>query len=119
MDPRDLRALEQARASARIAIDHLESGGPDWRNDQKTIDAVAKRVEEVSERLKRVSPVQQAVMPAVNWRAAKGIRDILAHEYAVLDLDILEETVRHDLPNLIAAIDAEIGPQQSASHGDR
>src|SRR3972149_6887207 len=91
MDPRDLRALEQARESARIAIDHLESGGPDWRNDQKTIDAVAKRVEEVSERLKRVSPVQQAAMPAVNWRAAAGASvPVLRHEPPVI-VDPLDE----------------------------
>jgi uncharacterized protein with HEPN domain len=111
MDPRDQRALEQARDSARIAIGHLESGGPDWRADQKTIDAVAKRVEDSSEKLRRVSPAQQAAMPGVPWKAAKGIREILAHDYGTLDLDILEQTVRRDLPELIAAIDAEIGQE--------
>jgi uncharacterized protein with HEPN domain len=83
---------------------------PDWRSDQKTIDAIAKRVEESSEHLKRVSPAQQAAMPDIPWKVAKGIREVLAHDYLRLDLDVLEITVDDDLPALITAIDGALGP---------
>jgi uncharacterized protein with HEPN domain len=108
MDPRDRRHLEFARTSARVALEYRRSV-LDWRGDQKTIDAIAKRVEESSEHLRRVSPAQQAAMPDIPWKAAKGIRDILAHDYLRLDLDVLESTLDDDLPDLIAAIDLAIG----------
>jgi uncharacterized protein with HEPN domain len=109
MDPRDRWHLDLARTSARMALEYRRSV-LDWRSDQKTIDAIAKRVEESSEHLRRVSPGQQAAMPEIPWKAAKGIRDILAHDYLRLDLDVLEATLDDDVPALIAAIDLAIGP---------
>ena len=109
MDPRDRRHLDLARTSARMALDYRQSV-LDWRNDQKTIDAIAKRVEEASEHLRRVSPAQQSAMPEIPWKVAKGIRDVLAHDYLRLDLDVLEATLDDDVPALVAAIDHAIGP---------
>jgi uncharacterized protein with HEPN domain len=108
MDPRDRSALERAVASARIALDHARSGGSAWPEDQKTVDAVAKRVGEVAEQLKRVSLGQQAAMPSVPWREAKGIRERLAHDSFQVDSAILERVVERDLPALIIAIETEL-----------
>jgi uncharacterized protein with HEPN domain len=80
-----------------------------WRDDLKTVDAAAKRVEEVSENLKRVSPEQQAAMPAIPWKAAKGMGEVLAHDYGMLDLDLLAEIVDVELPRLIREIEAGLG----------
>lgn len=49
-------------------------------------------------------------MPDIPWKVAKGIRDVLAHDYLWLDIDVLETTVDDDLPALIAAIDQAIDP---------
>jgi len=65
MDERDRRTMERAVESARIAIEHVSSGGPEWRSDLKTVDAAAKRVEEVSEQLKRVSLQLQAALAGI------------------------------------------------------
>jgi uncharacterized protein with HEPN domain len=102
MNERDRRVLEAAREAARIAIEHVRTGGPQWRGDRKTVDAAAKEVEEVSELLTRVSPEQQAAMPGLPWREARGMRTRLAHDYANVDLDVLEGVVSDDLPSLIA-----------------
>jgi uncharacterized protein with HEPN domain len=104
MDDRDRRTMERAVESARIAIEHVSSGGPNWRSDQKTVDAAAKRVEEVSEQLKRVSPQLQAALPGISWREAKAMRDVLAHDYGQVDVEILADVVESDLPALIIAI---------------
>ncbi len=108
MNDRDRDRLERAATSARIAIDHVRTGGPDWRDDIKTVDAAAKRVEEVTENLKRVTPERQAAMPGIPWKHAKGMREMMAHDYDHLDLDILEEVIRSDLPRLISEIEAAL-----------
>ncbi len=108
MNERDRRALEAARASARIALEHVQAGGPDWGANQMVVDAAAKRVEEVGEHLKRVTPEQQAAMPGIAWKQAKGMRERIAHDYARVDIDVLEGVINTDLPTLIRQIDAAI-----------
>jgi uncharacterized protein with HEPN domain len=108
MNDRDRAALEAARASARVAREHVRAGGPRWRDNQMVVDAAAKRVEEVGEILKRVSPARQAAMPGIRWRQAKGMRERIAHDYGRIDLDILEGVVETDLPSLIDQIDAAL-----------
>jgi uncharacterized protein with HEPN domain len=105
MDDRDRARLETAAANARIAISHLRSGGPRWREDLKTVDAVSKRIEEVGEVLSKVSRGARAETPTIAWAAAVGMRTRLAHDYINVDLDLVEVTVESDLPELIAAIE--------------
>lgn len=108
MDERDRQTMERAVRSARIAIEHMSSGGSEWRSDLKTVDATAKRVEEVSEQLKRVSLPLQAALPDIRWREAKAMRDVLAHDYGRIDVEILADVVETDLPALIIAIEAAL-----------
>lgn len=108
MDDRDRQTMERAVDSARIAIEHVSSGGSEWRSDQKTIDAAAKRVEEVAEQLKRVSLQLQAALPGIRWREAKAMRDVLAHDYGRIDVEILADVVETDLPALIIALEAAL-----------
>jgi uncharacterized protein with HEPN domain len=110
MNERDRRLLEAASDAARIAIEHVRTGGPRWRSDRKTVDAAAKEVEEVGELLTRVSPERQAAMPDIPWREVRGMRTRLAHDYANVDLDVLEGVVSDDLPNLIAELDEALSP---------
>jgi uncharacterized protein with HEPN domain len=105
MDDRDRALLESAAASARIAISHMRSGGPRWREDLKTVDAVSKRIEEVGETLSKVSRGVRAATPTIAWRLAVGMRTHLVHDYINVDLDLVQVTVESDLPELIAAIE--------------
>ena len=41
--------------------------------------------------------------PAVPWKAVKGIRDRIAHGYFEIDPDIIFETVKMELPELLKA----------------
>lgn len=105
MDDRERTALRGAARSARIALAYA-AATPDWENDQKTIDAIAKRIEEVAENLRRVKPGRRgAVSSDIRWDEAIGIRDVIAHEYEDVDIDILVDVVRSGLPVLISEIE--------------
>lgn len=95
--------------SARLAMEHVASGGPDWQQDQKTIDAASKRVEEVSEQAKKVSRERQAVIDGIPWQQVTSMRDRLAHDYGRLDVDLLADVTKNDLPALIRAIETALG----------
>jgi uncharacterized protein with HEPN domain len=108
MDERDRDRLMAMRDDARLAMQHVASGGPNWRHDQKTVDAAAKRIEDIGEQAKRVTPEQQASMPSVPWRALKGMRDRLTHDYLGMDIDVLADVIANDLQPLIDEIDAAL-----------
>lgn len=111
MDARERRALEGAVTSARIAIGYALST-LDWRDDQKTMDAIAKRIEEVAEKLRRVKPERRArISLEIPWSEAIGIREVIAHEYDILDRDIVEDVIDNRLPDLIRQIEIALSAE--------
>jgi uncharacterized protein with HEPN domain len=104
MTPRDRAILEAIAESARLAQGYVRQQGADWLNDSRTVDAVAKRVEQIGELAKHLSPTALAATPDVPWREVKATRTFLAHDYENVDLDILGEVVAGHLPVLHAAV---------------
>lgn len=39
------------------------------------------------------------------WRAMAGFRNVLAHDYLEIDLEVIWSVVEQDLPKLAAAVD--------------
>jgi uncharacterized protein with HEPN domain len=71
-----------------------------WQNDDKTIDAVIRNIEIIGEASSHLPIEIQEQYEDVPWGMMKGIRNILAHEYFGVDLEILWKTIKEDLPNL-------------------
>ncbi len=109
MDKRDRDLLTAIAESAGVALGYVRSQGPGWPRDQKTVDAVAKRAEEIGELAKRVSPEMLSAIPGVDWRGARAFREILAHGYGSLDLDVLADIVESKLPALLTAVEDALG----------
>lgn len=71
-----------------------------WQNDEKTVDAVIRNLEVIGEASSHLPIEIQEQYPDVPWSMMKGIRNILAHEYFGVDLEIVWKTVQDDLPIL-------------------
>lgn len=71
-----------------------------WLNDEKTIDAVIRNIEIIGEAASHLPPEIQNEFKEIPWRMMKGIRNVLAHEYFGVDLDIIWKTIKDDLPKL-------------------
>jgi uncharacterized protein with HEPN domain len=97
--------LEAVAGCARLALSYARDQGSDWVRDQKTVDAIAKRVEEIGELAKRVEPEVLAAISGVDWKGAKAFREILSHDYGRLDLDVLADVVEAKLPGLLAGVE--------------
>ncbi len=104
MTARDRAILEAIAESARLVDDYVRQQGADWLDDLRTVDAVAKRVEQIGELARHLSPEVLATMPDVPRREVKATRTFLAHDYENVDLDILREVVANQLPTLHAAV---------------
>ena len=63
-------------------------------------DAVIRNFEVVGEAVKRISDGLRAAYPDVLWREMAGLRDVLIHDYAGVDVDEVWNIVANDLPTL-------------------
>jgi uncharacterized protein with HEPN domain len=62
-------------------------------------------LELVGEAARRVSEAFQSAHPEIDWRSIVGQRNVLAHEYGVIDQERLYRTGTESVPRLIAVLE--------------
>lgn len=67
-------------------------------------DAVVRNLEVIGEAVKSLSDATREAMPTVEWRKIAGMRDILAHEYFGVELEIVWEAAIAKVPEAAAAV---------------
>ncbi len=78
----------------------------DFGSDVKTQHACVRNLEIIGEAVKRIPDDVRSNAPHVPWRNIAGLRDILAHEYFGVDLEILWDVIETRLDELASAIRA-------------
>jgi uncharacterized protein with HEPN domain len=68
-------------------------------------DAVIRQLEIVGEAAKRLSPTHRDAHPSIPWKDVIGMRAKLAHDYMTVDLQVVWDTARRDLPTLRQKLD--------------
>jgi len=66
----------------------------------QTQDAVLRRLEIIGEAVRNLSEDFKKLHAAVPWQKIAGMRNILIHEYFDVDLNLVWNTVKKDLPEL-------------------
>jgi len=72
----------------------------EFRADQKTVDAVVRNLEVIGEATRHLSMNQDNLPAEIPWTDIAGMRNILVHEYFGVDLSIIWQTIKDDLPAL-------------------
>ena len=92
------------------AIDRIlsyTSGGREaFFADPRTQDAVARNIEIIGEATRGVSEATKAAHPELPWRDMSDMRNKVIHDYFRIDLDVVWDVVRNDLPPLRAQVEA-------------
>ena len=111
--PRDDPAfLLDMLLAAREALSFTEDMSfDDFVRDRRTHLSVLKSVEIVGEAAAQVSEGARRANPDIPWREIVGMRNRLVHAYFDIDLPLVWDTVRHDLPDLIARLEPLVTPE--------
>ena len=64
-----------------------------------TIDGVARNLEIIGEATKNIPARLKEKYPDIEWKKIAGLRDILAHEYFGIDLEVLWDIIKNKLPD--------------------
>lgn len=105
-DDRQSGLLRDMLDSALLIRTYLASVDRDaFLRDSEKQDAVLRRFEIIGEAAGRLSPEAQGLFPGIPFRAMRGMRNIIAHDYGEVDLDLVWRTAEADLPKLIETLE--------------
>ena len=112
------------KKDARIFLEHIEesidfvleySKGLSFsrfEKDSKIQDAILRRIEIIGEAVKKLPVEITLKYPEVRWSQIAGMRDKLIHQYFGIDLEIVWNVVREDIPELKRKIKKIIGEEK-------
>ena len=111
--------LDHIRQAATDACGYMEGmSRDDFLADRRTQQAVVLNLIVIGEAATRLLRDHAGFLDrhsAIPWRGMKGMRNRIAHGYFDIDLDIVWETVRNALPDLLERLPAV---RQGAEQGD-
>ena len=73
----------------------------DFETNEILVDSVIFRLIQVSENSDRLSEDFKAYHKTIPWRALKGMRNKIVHEYGNVDMSVIYDTVKNDIPELL------------------
>lgn len=74
------------------------------KKDELVIDGVVRNLEIIGEAAKNIPAQIKEKYPDVEWKKIAGLRDILAHEYFGIDIEVVWDIVANKLPILTGQI---------------
>lgn len=99
---KDSQHLDDACEHLRILQQHLTRGS---LGDALIRDAVSHRLEVAIDAASKVNPDLLHAEAPEDWPKIIGMRNMIAHQYADLDQEILQNTIDNRLEGLIQLID--------------
>ena len=82
-------------------------------DDTQCQDAVMRNLAVIGEAVKKVPTSIRSQHPEVPWKEIAGMRDVLIHDYVSVDIALVWDTVRRDLPILRAAVASLLDRKES------
>jgi uncharacterized protein with HEPN domain len=109
---RDDTYLVDILESAKIAMDYvLGKSWDDFYNDIQCQDAVVRRIEIIGEAARRVSQQTREKYPQIPWREMTSMRNLVIHEYDVVDINQVWDTVQNKIPPLVQELAKIVPPE--------
>jgi uncharacterized protein with HEPN domain len=84
-----------------------------YDGDENLRLALTHLVQVIGEAARRVSTEGRASHPEIPWFEITGMRSKIVHDYMDVDEDVVWEVVTQDLPQLIAALEKIVPPEDA------
>lgn len=114
MQPHDDIRLRHMLDSAEEATEFAAGKSrKDFDDNRKLLLAIIKSIEIIGEAASQISEARKAENDNIPWKDIIGMRNRLSHGYFDVNLDIVWQTVKTDLPDLIKALKEIIPPEET------
>lgn len=98
--------LNKIKNDLSFIIEHTKNIGlKELDENEMLIDSIMFRLIQVSENSDKLSETFKASHENIPWRAMKGMRNKIVHEYGNVDMTIVFDTVKRDIPELFIELE--------------
>ena len=106
MEANQLGRLQDILNAARlVALYVKDATEPGFASDTEKQDAVIRRIEIIGEAAAHLSEETRLAIPELPFRKMRGMRNIVAHDYANVDLGVVWEVATIHVPAVCAALE--------------
>lgn len=97
----DIYYLKRIVKDLTFIIEHTEGlSKKQLEENEVLVDSVMFRLIQVAENSDKLTDDFKSQHKEIPWRAMKGLRNRIVHEYGNVDLSVVYDTVRNDIPFL-------------------
>lgn len=94
--------VQRIRKDLEFIAVHMRNVDIEKLNENEVLlDSMLFRMIQVSENAKKLSDEYKKINCDVPWRALSGFRNRIVHDYGNVDLNIVYETLKNDIPNIL------------------
>jgi len=113
VEAKALTNLHETLRAIRFSLDKgkrfIAMGRRRFDDDWMVQDAAITTVTQIAEAAKRLPKSFRVERPEVPWRNVIGMRDIVIHEYAIVDLPLVWEALERGFPQIERSVFPEEG----------
>ncbi|MEK7676604.1 MAG: HepT-like ribonuclease domain-containing protein [Verrucomicrobiota bacterium] len=78
----------------------------DFKANEEKYEAVSRKFQIIGEAARRLSPQARNAFAEIPWKLITAMRNIIVHDYDDVDLDVVFDTARENIPPLILRLEA-------------
>lgn len=98
--------LKKILIDLNFILEHCENLSlEDLETNEVLIDSVMFRLIQISENADKLNENFKTYHTQVPWRAMKGMRNRIVHEYGNVDMSVIYDTIKNDIPELIERLE--------------
>ena len=98
--------LDKIRQNLQFIVKHMRDVDiHELSENEVLLDSMLFRMIQVSENAKKLSDEYKEKTPSIPWGAMYGLRNRIVHDYGAVDLNIVFDTLKIDIPELLGLLE--------------
>ena len=98
----DAYYIQKLRKDLEFIVEHMRNVDiEDLNANEVLLDSMLFRMIQISENAKKLSDEYKLSHHSVPWNALSGMRNRIVHDYGNVDLNVVYDTLKNDIPELL------------------
>lgn len=94
--------LDKIQTDLKFIVKHMVDVDTDeFAHNELLQDSMMFRLIQISENAKRLSDIYKGQHSSIPWTAVYGLRNRIVHDYGNVDLSVVFDTLKNDIPELL------------------
>jgi uncharacterized protein with HEPN domain len=102
----DFYYIQKIKSDLKFIVSHMRNVELEELNENEILlDSMLFRMIQISENARKLSDTYKLEHEDIPWNALYGLRNRIVHDYGNVDLNIVYDTLKNDIPELLANIE--------------